>query len=257
VGRDNVGRALEATQLLGAHPVFGELSQAQLKSLCSFAHGRTAARGATIFNKGDVGDSLYAIHSGMVKISAALPDGRQTIFNLLSDGEIFGEIALLDGRARSADAVAMTKCDLIVIDRRDFLNFLQNEPKAALRLIEFLCARLRFASEHFEEQVALGVPARLARAMLRLARNARRVPRGQRITATQQELSEIVGASRETINKYLRAWEELGLIMLQRGGLVITDRQTLTDIAMTMVTSETPFAGDAAATRNHAKGHRP
>ncbi|HZP75005.1 MAG TPA: Crp/Fnr family transcriptional regulator [Pseudolabrys sp.] len=242
----------DASALLRAHPVFGELSSAQLDRLCSYARGRTVARGATIFNKGDVGDQLYAIRSGMVKISSVLSDGRQTIFNLLSDGEIFGEIALLDGQARTADAVAMSKCDLIVIERRDFLQFLRDEPKAALRLIEFLCARLRVATDHFEEQVALGIPGRLARSLLRLSRSSRAGARLRKIAATQQELAEIVGTSRETINKQLRAWEAQGWVALERGGLALNDVQALTDVAMSMVSAETPFA--RSMSRRRTKG---
>ncbi len=246
----------DVTQLLGAHPVFGELSVAQLGRLCAYARSRGIARGATIFEKGDAGDSLYAIRSGLVKITTMLPDGRQSVFNLLGDGEIFGEIALLDGQARTADAVAMSKCDLVVIDRRDFLRFLEDEPKAALRLIEFLCGRLRFATEHFEEQLALGIPGRLARTLLRLAKGARAGARGRKIAATQQELGEIVGTTRETINKQLRAWEAQGWVALERGGLALIDPEALTDVATAMVTAETPFVRGGAGTPRKAAASR-
>jgi CRP-like cAMP-binding protein len=243
----------DVAQLLGAHPVFGELSAAQLARLCTYARGRSVARGVTVFEKGDVGDALYAIRGGMVKITSTLPDGRQSVFNLLGDGEIFGEIALLDGQARTADAIAMTKCDLVVIDRRDFLRFLQEEPKAALRLIEFLCGRLRFATGHFEEQIALGIPGRLARTLLRLAKGARAGARGRAIAATQQELGEIVGTTRETINKQLRAWEAQGWVTLARGGVVLADTEALTDVATAMVTAETPFARGAGAVKSQSR----
>jgi CRP-like cAMP-binding protein len=151
--------------------MFGELGLDAVKRLCAYAKIRKIKRGTTIFAKGDPGSALFAVRSGTVKISVPAADGREAVFNVLNDGEVFGEIALLDGRSRTADAIALTECELMVIDRRDFLAFMQSEPKVALRLIELLCARLRFASEHLEEMVFLALPARLARTLLRLVRD--------------------------------------------------------------------------------------
>src|SRR5207302_11486347 len=123
--------------------------------LASYARSRKVAGGTTLFAKGDPGTALFAVGTGTVKITVPSIDGREAMFNLLHAGEIFGEIALLDGRPRTADAVAMTDCELMVIERRDFLAFMHSEPSVAFRLIELLCARLRFASRHLEQVVFL------------------------------------------------------------------------------------------------------
>jgi CRP-like cAMP-binding protein len=166
-----------------------------------------------------------------VKISAPSLDGREAVFNLLHEGEIFGEIALLDGRSRTADAIAMTDCELMVIDRRDFLAFVHGDAQVALKLIELLCARLRFASEHLEELVFLSLPARLARTLLRLAESNSSAATGRRLAITQREISQIVGMTRESINKLLRTWEKRQLVKLERGGIVVLAPDALAVVA--------------------------
>src|SRR3978361_1142733 len=109
--------------VLRKHPYFADLEPEAFDQLCRYARHATMKRGATIASKGDPGTSLFAVISGTVKISVSSPDGRNAILNLISAGEIFGEVALLDGRERTADATANTNCEIFVIDRRDFLPF--------------------------------------------------------------------------------------------------------------------------------------
>ena len=217
--------------VLQNHPIFGEIGTARIRQLCTFATVRKVRAGATIFTKGDPGTALFAVRHGTVKISVPAMDGREAVFNVLREGEIFGEIALLDGRPRTADAVALSDCELMVIDRRDFLAFVHSEPKVAMRLIELLCARLRFASEHMEEMFFLDVPTRLARALLRLTEHeAGQTPDG-RIAITQQEISRIVGITRESANKLLRKWSKDGLVKLERGAVSVLDRDGIAALA--------------------------
>ena len=217
--------------LLRNHPIFGEIGADRIRQLCVFATVRKVRSGATIFAKGDPGAALFAVRKGSVKISVPAIDGREAVFNVLHEGEIFGEIALLDGLPRTADAVALTDCELMVIDRRDFLAFVQSEPKVAMRLIELLCARLRFASEHMEEMFFLDVPARLARALLRLSAGDTDRKAAERVAITQQEISRIVGISRESVNKLLRKWEKHGLVQLERGAVVVRDPAKIATLA--------------------------
>src|SRR5437762_11521379 len=133
--------------VLRKHPYFADLEPEAFDQLCRYAKHSTLKRGATIFSKGDPGISLFAVISGTVKISISSPDGRNAILNLIGAGEIFGEIALLDGSARSADAIANTACELFTIDRREFIPFVRSQPPLAMRFIELLCARLRWTSE--------------------------------------------------------------------------------------------------------------
>ena len=227
-----VGRAgSDELALLRSHPVFGALEQAQLERLVSYARTRRVASGTTIFAKGDPGTALFAVRAGTVKITVPSPDGREAMFNLLHAGEIFGEIALLDGQPRTADAVAMTDCDLMVIERREFLTFVHSEPSVAQRLIEFLCARLRIAGEHFEEVVFLNFPARLARILLQLAEQNEAFADQRRLKITQREISQMLGSTRESVNKQLRAWAKRKWIALERGGIVVLRLAALAAVA--------------------------
>ena len=122
------------------------------------------AAGATIFERGGPGDGLFAVLAGTVRISNQSADGKDAVFNLIKAGEIFGEIALLDGRERTADAQAATDCTLLKIDRRDFIPLLTGQPELAMKLIELLCARLRHTSEQVEDMLFLDLSRRFLRA---------------------------------------------------------------------------------------------
>ena len=168
--------ALDKLWLFRNHPVFGQLAPDQIEHLCSYAQTRRINRGATIFKKGDPGNSLFAIAAGTVKIDVPSPGGRDAVFNLVQEGEILGEIALLDGQPRTADATAMTDCVLIVIDRRDFVPFVTARPEIAMKLIEVLCGRLRHTSQQIEDVMFLDFPARLAKTLLQLSQRAKPSP---------------------------------------------------------------------------------
>jgi CRP/FNR family transcriptional regulator, cyclic AMP receptor protein len=224
-------REVDNLALLRAHAMFGALEPTQIKRLAAYATTRKVRRGTTLFVKGDPGTALFAIRAGSVKISVPSLDGREAVFNLLHEGEIFGEIALLDGRSRTADAIAMSDCEFMVIDRRDFLAFVHGDPKVALKLIELLCTRLRFASDHLEELVFLSLPARLARTLLRLAESDSKLTAGRKLAITQREISQIVGMTRESINKQLRNWAKSKLVRLERGGIVVLAPEALAAVA--------------------------
>src|SRR5882724_186080 len=130
-----------ALSVLRKHPIFCDLDSEAFDQLCRYAKHATLKRGAAIFSKGDPGNSLVAVISGTVKISISSADGRAAILNLIGPGEIFGEVALLDGLARTADATANTNCEIYVIDRREFIPFVRSQPALAMKLIELLCTR--------------------------------------------------------------------------------------------------------------------
>ena len=223
-------RPVDGAALLASHPVFGELVPAQLQQLSSYARRRRVEAGATLFAKGDAGTALFAVYSGTVKIMVPSLDGREATFNLLYAGEIFGEIALLDGQPRTADAVALTDCDLMVIERRDFLAFVQATPNVAMKFVELLCARLRFASAHLEEVMFLSLPARLARLLTRL-REENTAADKSRLVITQREISQMLGTTRESVNKQLQSFAKRKLIALGRGGIVVLAPQGLAALA--------------------------
>jgi CRP-like cAMP-binding protein len=219
-------RRVDGIALLHSHPVFGALTPAQIEQLVAMAHPRRIARDSTLFAKGDPGTELFAVVSGTVKIMVPSSDGREAIIALLHRGEIFGEIALLDGQPRTADAVTMTDCDLMVIERRDFLSFVHSEPKVAIKLIALLCARLRIADARIEETAFLDLPTRLARLLLQLLEDNAAAD-NKTLSITQQKISEMLGASRESVNKHLRALANREAIALKRGVIVVLAPQAL------------------------------
>jgi CRP/FNR family transcriptional regulator, cyclic AMP receptor protein len=216
--------------VLRKHPIFSDLEPEALDQLCRYAKYTTLKRGATIVSKGDPGNSLIAIISGTVKISVSSADGRSAILNLIGPGEIFGEVAILDGLARTADATANTNCEIYVIDRRDFIPFVRSQPALAMKFIELLCTRLRWTSDQVEEVILRDLPGRLASALLRLTEKHKLAPAGRTIAITQQEISEMVGMSRESINKQLRVWAARKWVRLEHGAIVVLDAQSLQEI---------------------------
>ena len=166
-----------------------------------------------------------------VKISISSPDGRSAILNLIGPGEIFGEVAVLDGLARTADATANTNCEIYVIDRRDFLPFVRSQPALAMKFIELLCTRLRWTSDQVEEVILQDLPGRLASALLRLTEKHKLEQGGRTIAITQQEISEMVGMTRESINKQLRAWATRNLVRLEHGAIVVLNAGMLRALA--------------------------
>ena len=216
----------DKTNVLRSHPLFRDLESDALDQLCRYARKRTFKRGATIFAKGDPGQSLFFIISGTVKIGVSSADGRGAIFNMVDAGEMFGEIAVLDGLARTADAIANSNCELFVIDRRDFLTLLASQPVLATKLIELLCVRLRWISDHVEQVIFPELSGKLAKALMRLIDRPGAAP-DKKIAITQQEIGEMLGMSRESVNKQLHEWAERNLVRLQRGSITVIDVESL------------------------------
>ena len=218
--------------VLRKHPYFADLEPEAFEQLCRYAKQTTLKRGATIFSRGDPGTNLIVVVSGTVKISISSPDGRNAILNLIGAGEIFGEIALLDGQPRTADATANSNCEIFTIDRREFIPFVRSQPTVAMKLIELLCGRLRWTSDQVEQVILQNLPGRLASALLRLTDKSKPAPEARIIAITQQEISEMVGMTRESINKQLRAWAARGWVRLEHGAIVVLKPdalQTLVD----------------------------
>jgi CRP-like cAMP-binding protein len=169
--------------------------------------------------------------AGAIKVSVASAEGKDIVLNIFREGDIFGEIALLDGRPRTADAVAMVPSELIVIERRDFVPFLSSHPDVMLRFIEILCSRLRHTSEQVQDVTFLNLPTRLAKTLLELASGEGGAAPGRKVAITQREISQIIGKSRESTNKQLRAWAKRGWIRLERGGVSVVVPDKLAAVA--------------------------
>ena len=217
--------------VLRQHPMFRDLAPEALDQLCRYAKHIVLKRGATIFAKDDPGNSLYAVISGTVKISNSSPDGRNAFLNLIWPGELFGEMAVLDGKPRSAAATANTNCEIFVIDRRNFLPFVRSQPTLAVKLIEVLCTRIRLASDRVEQLILHDLPGRLASALLSLTEQCEPDSESRTIAITQQEVSEMVGVCRESVNKQLGAWALRKWVRLEHRAIVVLDASALRELA--------------------------
>ena len=216
----------ELARFLRADLFFGAFSEEILLGIAASSVSRHLQPGDTLFRKGDAGDALFAIRHGSIEIGFAGASGKQVTLNLLGPGTVFGEIAMLDGRERTADAVAREPTTLFVVRRRDFLALLRRSPSVALQTIELLCARLRSLSDRMEELMLLPLPVRLARRLIELGRH-----NAQQIALSQSELATMIGATRESVNRQLNTWQRAGLVDLVRGHITLRDVDALSDAA--------------------------
>lgn len=220
--------------VLAGHPILRHLQRDDLKRLAATAHLARHTRGTVIFQKGDPGSSMMAVIRGRVKICTFSPDGRELLLNIIDQGGIFGEVAILDGRPRTADAVALEETDLLILERSQFLPFLAGNPEALSRLLAALCQKLRQTSAHLEDALLREAPSRLASGLLRLAETfGRPGPGGITLTLklSQQQIGNLIGASRESVNKCLAEWTRAGHVAMEGGFIVIRDRALLQEIA--------------------------
>ena len=223
--REDAGRMLRRCTL------FAGIDDATLVSLATHAHRRRFAGGEVIFRVGEPGQSMMAVLTGTVRISAPSPDGKEIVLANFGVGEVIGEMALLDGRERSADAVALTNCDLLVLERRDMLRYIERHPTIAIKLLEVLCERLRRTDQQIGEIAFLGLPTRLAKALLRLSHGGAQA----KLALSQRELGSMIGGTRESVNRCLREWHRRGFIQLDEGWIIIRDIAALEELGNTPV----------------------
>ncbi|HZT51120.1 MAG TPA: Crp/Fnr family transcriptional regulator [Stellaceae bacterium] len=225
---ESVQRAVEdGRRLLGDCFLFQGLGTEERRSLTTRAHIRRFGAGDTIFLMGSPGTSMMAVLAGEVRISISSPEGKELLLAILQPGEVFGEIALLDGKERSADAKAHTACTLAVLDRRDVLAFFERHPHVWPRIVEVLCDRFRENTQHVAEVALMHLPGRLARALLRMQDD----PRTRSGALSQRELGNMVGAARETVNKCLNEWQRRGIIRIDDNAVAILDRPALEQLS--------------------------
>jgi len=226
--------AIDRRQLLSSVSLFADLAEDELSALLEMTTTKKLAAREVLFSKGDSGNQLYGILSGRLKVLAAGADGKEVVFSLQGPGEVIGEIALIDGNARSATVVAMEPCNLLTLHRRDLIPFLEHHPKVAIHLAAVMAARVRRLSERAEDALFLTLPARLAKKLLALANTyGHPTPEGVLIDVRlpQQDLADLVGTTRESINKQLRSWEEEGFVKLERTRITILRPEELTESA--------------------------
>jgi CRP-like cAMP-binding protein len=220
----------ERARLIRGHFLFSEIEPRLLDSVVRTSRVQRLKRGETLFRQGDEGGALYAVHSGAIRISVSGAEGKELTLALMEPGDVFGEIALLDGLQRTADARAVEKSELVVIHRADFLSLLEREPKMARPIIEMLCERLRQTNEFVTDAAFLDLRARLAKRLVALAiAHGEETDDGMRIglKLSQSEIAQLLGVTREAVNKQLNAWARDGILTFESGYVTLRKQDVL------------------------------
>jgi CRP/FNR family cyclic AMP-dependent transcriptional regulator len=208
--------------LRGSH-LFAGMPADALQTLALGMKQRQACPTEAIFLRTDEASAMFAILVGQVRIVIGSADGREHVLRVLGPGEMFGEIGVLDGRPRSADAIAITRCRLLLLERRNLLELVMSQPAVAIGLIEILCERLRDTTTRVEGLIFHTLSERLASALLSLGKGKAFAL----VNVTQTELGHMTGVTRESVNKKLREWQAAGLVALQAGRVRIMDSDRL------------------------------
>ncbi|MCD0450644.1 Crp/Fnr family transcriptional regulator [Actinocorallia sp. API 0066] len=217
-------------EVLSKAPLFQALDDAGAKALRAHVSEVRLARGQSLFHEGDTGDRLYVVLDGKIKLTRMAPDGRENLLSVLGPGEMFGELSLFDPRPRTAGAIAVTECRLAGLGHDELRPFLTAHPEVGISLLQALSERLRRTNEVMADLVFTDVPGRVAKALLDLAeRFGQPTDGGLHVhhDLTQEELAQLVGASRETVNKALADFAARGWLRIEARAVVILDIERL------------------------------
>lgn len=215
-------RQSEFAVVLSMNPLFADLGKEALTRIAGLCHTQQLTEHEVLFQKGDPGEALYGIRRGQIRIETGDSDGSRLTLNFLGAGDLFGEIAVLDGGVRTADAAAAEPTELFVLRREDFLSYLEREPRVAVKLIALLCQQIRRISERMEESVLQPLSVRMARRLCALAADF-----GSEVHISQEQLGTYVGAARESVNRQLQQWRRDKLLELHRGRIEILNMTKL------------------------------
>ena len=213
--------SLSVITLLENVPLFsGVRREEELASMARVAVMKNYGKHAAILREGEKSDALYIVASGKVKVVLSTDDGKEVILAIIGKGEFFGEMALIDEQPRSADVVAMEPSQLLVIGKSDFINCLAHNPQMAFRIMQGLIQRLRNADRKIESLALLDVYGRVARTLLDLAKpeDGKLVVGGK---LSQQDLADMIGASREMVSRILRDLTVSGHIRVESKKIIL------------------------------------
>jgi CRP/FNR family cyclic AMP-dependent transcriptional regulator len=222
-------------ELLRRVEIFASLEDRELDRLLEVTTTRRLRAKEALFHKGDPGNQLYGVLSGRLKVLSTSADGREVVFGLSGVGDVIGEVALIDLNDRSATVIALEASELLTLHRRDLLPFLERYPKVAIHIASVMARRVRDLSLHTEEAQFMPLASRLAKKVLRLSSvYGKEIEGGAvaiEIRLSQQDLADLVGTTRESVNKQLRSWEDQGVVELKRARITVRDPKALEDIS--------------------------
>jgi len=220
-----MSKQAEFAVILKMNPMFSDLGADELQRISGLCHTEQLGLGQMLFQKGDAGDALYGVRRGQIRIETGASDGSRLTLNFMGPGDLFGEVAVLDGESRTADATAGEPSELFVLRRDDFLAFLETHPAAVRVVLDALAKTIRRLSDRVEDLIFLDVPSRVAKYLLDLAQQD-----GSdklELTLTQDELAAFIGASRVSVNRVLGDLERRDIIEIRRRHIVVRDRDRL------------------------------
>ena len=210
---------------LATVPLFNGLDRVELERFAEVTREKSYPKGSVILFEDDPGDSLFVVREGRVKVVLIGEDGREVILGVLGVGEYFGELSLIDDRPRSAHVIAMEDSNLLVLRREDFRKRVESSPSVAWSLLTELSRRLRRADDKIGGLVLLDVPGRIARLLLDLAEESG--TNAIEKSLTHQTIAQMIGASRETVSRAMREFQDQGWIGVERRKIRVADREGL------------------------------
>ncbi|HEX3262481.1 MAG TPA: Crp/Fnr family transcriptional regulator [Solirubrobacterales bacterium] len=219
----------ESVELLARVPLFSELSRQELERISRVSVARTFPAGVRVFHEGDHSDACYLVRTGDLRVTREHPDGRAIALATLGAGDIFGELAMLDGEARSASVETLTDCELLALPAADVRRLLADHPGISVKLIAALTKRLRETNERVARQSFQTVPSRVAGVLNQLIaeESASAGRQGITIRMTQADLAQLAGTSRESVSRFLATLERAGVVRVGRGRVTVVEPRRL------------------------------
>jgi CRP-like cAMP-binding protein len=215
----------QTADFLATVPLFSGLQRDEIQKFADLTRERSYPKGSVILFQDDPGDSLFVLRAGRVKVVLIGEDGREVILGVLEPGAHFGELALIDDQPRSAHVIAMEDAQLLILRREDFRRRVEANPSVAWALLTELSRRLRRADVKIGGLVLLDVPGRIARLLLDLADEAGSQAIDKPLT--HQTIAQMIGASRETVSRAMKEFQDAGLITVERRRIAVGDREAL------------------------------
>lgn len=218
-------------ELLSRCWLLNSLSRESLASVLAMGSRRRVEAKDIVFNRGDPGNDIYFLLSGGVKVSTLSREGKEIIFDVLVAGDFFGDMSLFDDKPRTGTVTALVPSAFLVLGKTKFLDLLEKYPSVSVRLIKTLTSRLRLMDTFLEDVLFLDAEARLAKRVMALSRIFGQEGKNGEIKIdlkmSQQELANLVGIARESVNKHFKGWEKSGVIGLEKGCLILQQPQLL------------------------------
>lgn len=213
--------------------IFGGLNEEDLFKIVNIGSRKNYPKGSVIVMEAEIGAAMFTIISGKVKVVRSDGEGREVILSILSESDVFGELSLLDGHARSASVITTTPTDVFVIHRQDFMHLLHEYPSISIALLSELALRLRKADAQIKNLSLKGAEERVASVVLQLAEEVGRVKHGRVVIddlPVQQDLANMAGTSRETFSRMLHTFINQGEVTQQGNTLIINDYEAFSNL---------------------------